>query len=52
MTPLARLSLAVAATAGGPYTSTPVAYNGLLFGARNRGILFACDSDGKAGSKP
>jgi outer membrane protein assembly factor BamB len=29
--------------AGGPYTSTPVAYHGLLFGARDEGILFAYD---------
>jgi outer membrane protein assembly factor BamB len=29
--------------AGGPYTSTPVAYRGVLFGARDEGILFAYD---------
>jgi outer membrane protein assembly factor BamB len=29
--------------AGGPYTSTPVAYGGLLFGVRDEGILFAYD---------
>jgi outer membrane protein assembly factor BamB len=29
--------------AGGPYTSTPVAYRGMLYGARDEGILFAYD---------
>lgn len=28
---------------GGPYTSTPVAYRGLLFGVRDEGVLFAYD---------
>lgn len=29
--------------AGGPYTTTPLAYGGLLFGVRDEGIAFAYD---------
>lgn len=36
-------SLAWRTDAGGPYTSTPVAYGGVLYGVRDEGIAFAHD---------